>query len=463
VEPSPPNNPDIINPLIFRAYDIRGLSGTDITDEVAELVGRAYGSYINRDGGRVVVVGRDGRVSSPSIHKSLVRGITAAGVDVIDIGLSTSPMVYFATAYWRLDGGVNVTASHNPPEYNGFKLNLKGGRPLVEEEITQIRDMAQKRDFVEGKGQVYSREVKGDYYQKLLSLVKVGLGLRVVIDAGNGTAGPFAPGLLRQTGNEIIELYCDLDPTFPHHIPDPSIAENLVDLQAEVKETGANLGFAYDGDGDRIGIVDEKGQAINGDLGLVLLARDLLTRHPGAKILFEVRFSQVVIDDIKAHGGQPEMYKCGHSLIRKKMQEEGILLAGELSGHFYFGENYYGIDDSFLASLKIMEIVSRSQKPLSQFFEGLPKLVATPELRIPCDETKKFEVVEQATDFFRRHYPVIDIDGVRINFGDGWGLIRASNTGPLLSLRFEAKSQARLDEIKGIVSAKLADLGCPVG
>lgn len=449
-----------INPFIFRAYDIRGLTGTDINDEIAELIGRAYGTFINRSGGRTVVVGRDSRLSSPSIHKSLTNGIIAAGVDVIDIGLSISPMVHFATAYWQLDGGVNVTASHNPPEYNGFKLNMKGGLPLSGEQITQIGHMARQKDFVKGKGQIYSRQIKSDYYEQLLSRAKLSPGLRVVVDAGNGTAGYFAPELLRQAGCELTELYCDLDPTFPHHIPDPSVEANLADLQKKVKETNSNLGLAYDGDGDRIGVVDERGEVCKGDFILLLLARDLLTRHPGAKVLLEVRFSQVTIDDIKSHGGLPIMYKCGHSLIRRKMKEEGILLAGELSGHFYFGENYYGIDDSFLASLKIMELLSKTQKPLSQLFEGLPRLASSPEIRIPCAEDKKFEVVKKMTEFFRHHYEVNDIDGARIEFKNGWGLVRASNTGPALSLRFEAESEARLQEIQALVFDKLRDFDC---
>ena len=446
----------MLNPHIFRAYDVRGLIGADINADVFEKVGRAYGTLIRRNNGRRIAVGQDNRTSSAGLKAAFVGGVRASGVDVIDIGEVTTPLLYFATAHWRLDGGANITGSHNPVEYNGVKMVHPGAAPLTEDEIQTLRTTIEANGFESGQGGIETRSPREDYVATVTKLVRLARPLTVVVDAGNGIAGRYAPELLRRIGCTVIELYCESDGSFPHHLPDPEDAANVVDLQAKVLETHADLGIAYDGDADRVGIVDERGRRHEADLILVLLARDLLTRHPGATVVFDVKSSQLLIDDIKAHGGVPLMWKTGHSHLKRKMREDGILLGGEVSGHMFFAENYYGVDDGMLASCKILEIVARHAAPASELFDSMEHLHATPELKAPCPDDKKFQVVDELVAELRQHYDLVDIDGARVIFpGKGWGLVRASNTNPYLTLRFEARTEPDVESMKHIIYTAL--------
>jgi phosphomannomutase/phosphoglucomutase len=446
----------VINPHIFRAYDVRGKVGSDLTPEVARLVGRAYGTLVCRRGGREIALGRDNRLSSEALKSAFAEGVLSTGVSVVDIGLSPSPLLYFATAHWKLDGGANVTGSHNPIEYNGIKMVHPGAAPLTEDEIQSLLGIIRSGDFEAGTGSLRQADPREEYYTAIAGLARPARRLRVVVDAGNGVAGLFGPDLLTRLGCEVLPLHCESDGRFPNHLPDPEMEENMLDIMAKVVEAGADLGIAYDGDADRMGVVDDRGERHEADLVLILLARDFLSRHPGAPIVFDVKCSQNVIEEIKARGGVPRMWKTGHSHLKLKMREEGILLGGEVSGHMFFGENYYGVDDGILASAKIIEIASKSREPLSALFGSIPHLPATPELKAPCPDGEKFRVVEEITREFKKSHEVIDIDGARVIFPGGWGLIRASNTNPYLTLRFEAKTAEQIEEMKRIVYAALS-------
>jgi phosphomannomutase / phosphoglucomutase len=439
----------MLNPHVFRAYDVRGLVGGDINPDVFRQVGRAYASMIRRNGGRRIAVGRDNRLSSNDLKVGFVDGVRAAGLDVIDIGPSTTPILYFATAHWKLDGGANITGSHNPIEYNGVKMVHPGAAPLSEDEIQGLRAAIERGDFDTGTGGLSERSPRDDYRETIAGIVRPSRRLKVVVDAGNGVAGLFAPEILRRIGCEVVELYCESDGRFPNHLPDPEDEHNVKDLQAKVVELGADVGIAYDGDADRVGVIDERGERHEADLILILLARDLLTRHPGAKIVFDVKSSQALVDDIQQHGGVPIMWKTGHSHLKRKMRDDHILLGGEVSGHMFFAENYYGVDDGILASCKIIELAARAAEPLSRLFASIPRLRATPELKAPCPDGEKFKVVEDVTRELKRRYETIDIDGARVIFpGRGWGLVRASNTNPYLTLRFEATTDREIEEMK---------------
>jgi phosphomannomutase/phosphoglucomutase len=446
----------MLNPHIFRAYDVRGKVGRDINPDVFEQVGRAYATLIHRNGGRRIAVGQDNRTSSASLKTAYIKGVRASGVDVVDIGVVTTPILYFATAHWRLDGGANITGSHNPVEYNGVKMVHPGAAPLSEDEIQRLRTMIESNDFAAGAGGLEARNPRADYFDTVTKLIRLARPLRVVVDAGNGIAGSYAPELLRRIGCTVTELYCESDGDFPNHLPDPEDAANVVELQAKVVETKADLGVAYDGDADRVGIIDEQGRRHEADLILVLLARDLLSRHPGAKVVFDVKSSQLLVDDVKKHGGVPVMWKTGHSHLKRKMLDDGILLGGEVSGHMFFAENYYGVDDGLLASCKILEIVARHASPASQLFDSMEQLHATPELKAPCPDGEKFQVIDELVRELRGRYELVDIDGARVLFpGKGWGLVRASNTNPYLTLRFEAKHEPDIDEMKRVIYGAL--------
>jgi phosphomannomutase/phosphoglucomutase len=442
------STPAGLNPFIFRAYDVRGKVGIDITPPVFEQAGRAFGTLVRRRSGRAVALGMDNRTSSPSLKEAFAAGVLATGVDVVDIGVNHTPLLYFAVAHWKLDGGATVTGSHNPVSDNGVKMVHAGALPLTEEEIQGLLETIRRGDFETGQGRRTTRDPREEYFRAITVRVKLARRLTVVVDAGNGVAGLFAPELLRRIGCEVIELYCESDGTFPNHLPDPEMEENVRDLIATVRETHADVGIAYDGDADRMGVVDEGGARHEADLILALLARDLLTRQPGAKIVFDVKSSQVLVDDIRAHGGRPIMWKTGHSHLKRKMREDGILLGGEVSGHMFFAENWYGVDDGILASCKFLELMARSPEPVSAHFATLPHLHATPELKAACPDDKKFGVVAELVREFKGRYETVDIDGVRIIFPDGWGLIRASNTNPYLTLRFEGKSASSVEAMK---------------
>ena len=439
----------MLNPHVFRAYDVRGLVGPDINADVFRQVGRSYATLIRRNGGRRIAVGQDNRISSGELKRGFIAGVRAAGVSVVDIGLSTTPILYFATAHWKLDGGANITGSHNPIEYNGVKMVHPGAAPLSEDEIQTLRAIAEQGDFESGAGELTERSPRDDYFDTIAAMISPARRLRVVVDAGNGVAGLYAPTLLRRLGCEVIELFCESDGRFPNHLPDPEDEHNVEDLKAKVVETGADLGIAYDGDADRVGVIDDRGQRHEADLILILLARDLLARHPGAKIVFDVKSSQALVDDIRQHGGVPIMWKTGHSHLKRKMRNDHILLGGEVSGHMFFAENYYGVDDGILASCKIIDLAAASPIPISRQFATIPHLRATPELKAPCPDGEKFRVVEEVTRDLKQRYETIDIDGARVIFpGRGWGLVRASNTNPYLTLRFEAHTDAEISEMK---------------
>lgn len=441
-----------VNPEIFREYDIRGVVGKDLTPTTVELLGRAYGTYIQEFGGREVIVGRDNRASSEEFREALVAGLLSTGCDVVDIGLVVTPIFYFSRLHYGIDGGVMITGSHNPPEFNGFKMS-HGHATIYGEEIQKIREIIERGQFATGRGHQRHVDPVPAYLSTIKERVKLGRRLKVVVDAGNGTAGLFAPGLLEDLGCDVVPLYCDSDPTFPHHFPDPVKPENLRDLIATVQRTGADLGVAFDGDADRIGAVDEKGQVIWGDTLMILYWREILPRHPGAAAIIEVKCSQALVDEVKRLGGQPFFYRTGHSLIKAKMKEIGAVFTGEMSGHMFFADEYFGFDDALYAAARLLRILSHAEKPLSALTADIPRYYSTPEIRVDCSDREKFQVVEEIKASFRREYEVIAVDGARVLFPEGWGLVRASNTQPVLVVRAEARTPEGLEAIK----ARLAD------
>jgi len=444
-----------MNPRIFREYDIRGLVDIDLTDDVVLQIGKGYAAYLSRLGKKKAAVGRDGRLSSPRFRDQLVRGMVSGGLEVIDLGVCPTPVFYFSLFHFDRDGGIMITGSHNPPEFNGFKV-CAGKTTLYGEEIQNLKRIIETGDFPSGQGAVFSREIIPAYQDYLLKNVHLDRSLKVVIDSGNGTAGAVAPKILRDLGCEVIDLYSEVDGRFPNHHPDPTIPENMQALIAKVKETKAEVGIGYDGDADRIGAVDQLGNIIWGDQLLILFSREILSRHPGATIVSEVKCSQNLYDDIARHGGQGIMWNAGHSLLKSKMKQEKALLGGEMSGHIFFADRYFGYDDAIYASCRLLEILSRTSRTIPELLSDLPKTFNTPEIRVDCPEEQKFELVEKVKESFRGEYPLVDVDGVRILFPDGWGLVRASNTQPILVLRFEAQSEKRLQEIRDIVEKRIA-------
>jgi phosphomannomutase/phosphoglucomutase len=448
-----------MNPEIFREYDIRGLAENDFDAEFALLLGKVHGTAVAERGGRRVAVGRDCRATSDAYAEAVMAGLMAAGVQVYDIGVCPTPLMYFSLFHLDLDGGIQVTASHNPSEYNGFKICL-GKDTLYGAQIQEIRDKMEGAQFREsGGGKLEPFDIVTPYQRHLLNDVpKLQRPLRVVVDAGSGVGGPVAPPLFRQLGCAVWEIACVPDGRFPVHHPDPTVPENLQLLIDKVRSEKADVGIAYDGDADRIGAVDENGRIIWGDELLVLFARDVLKRNPRAVIISEVKCSQRLYDDIARHNGTAIMWKAGHSLLKAKMKETQALLAGEMSGHMFFKERYFGYDDAIYASLRLLEILARTDRPLSALLDDLPPSVSTPEMRVDCPDDKKFALARKATEYFRQRYDVIDVDGVRVKFPEGWGLIRASNTQPALVLRFEASSPEKLSEYRSIVESKLKEL-----
>ena len=443
-----------INPQIFREYDIRGVVGKDLTEGIIELIGKAFGTYLRKDGRKKVSLGRDCRLSSPAFAKAMTHGINSTGVDVVDIGMVTTPMVYFSLFNLDVEGGVMITASHNPSEYNGVKLCVDK-EALFGEEIQKIRRIADAGDFASGKGGVEIASIMDDYVKLLRENVKIKPGIRVAIDCGNAMTGIVAPEILKEFGCEVTEFYVTPDGRFPNHHPDPMVEENLKDLINAVQKEKLDLGIGFDGDGDRIGVVDENGNIIWGDMLLTIFARDVLKTIPGAKIIGEVKCSTRLFKEIEKHGGRPIMWKAGHSLIKHKMKVDGAVLGGEMSGHIFFGDKFFGYDDAVYAALRLLEIISNTGKSVSELLDGIPPAFTTPEIRVECPDEIKFQLIEKVKEEFKKEYKVIDVDGVRIEFPDGWGLIRASNTQPALVLRFEAATKERLQEIRSLIERKL--------
>ena len=439
-----------MNPEIYREYDIRGVIGEDIKEGDFISLGKGFGTYLNRLGRKKIVLGRDCRLSSPKIRDGVMDGLISTGCSVVDVGICPTPTLYFAIRHLKADGGIMITASHNPPHYNGFKI-CSGFDTIYGKEIQKVRMLIEGADFVIGKGTYSSYEIIEPYIAMITGDIKIIPGIKVGFDAGNGTAGPVGVEILRSLGCDLYDLYCDMDGSFPNHEPDPTVLDNMRDLIKEVREHNLNVGIGVDGDGDRIGVVDSSGNIVFGDMLLLLFARDVLSDHPGATIISEVKCSDRMYKDIEAHGGNAIMWKTGHSLIKSKMKESGALLAGEMSGHMFFADRYFGYDDAIYASCRLLEILSKTGKSLSELLADVPQSYTTPEIRVECPDHKKFELVDRLKDEFSTQYKIIDVDGVRIVFDDGWGLVRASNTQPALVLRFEAQSKERLEEIKTMV------------
>ncbi len=447
-----------MKPHIFREYDIRGIVPDELNEEAAQRLGLGMGTYFQEHGAGQVSVGRDCRLSSPDLATGLIKGLTSSGLDVVDVGMVPTPLLYFSIHHLKMDGGVQITGSHNPPDFNGFKICL-GTASVHGDEIQDIRKIIESGSFTNGEGQLARVDVVKPYIDFVTNNIKTGENRpRVVLDAGNGVGGPVGLEVYEKLGFDVIPMYCEPDGWFPNHHPDPTIPENLAPMTAEIKASSADFGIAFDGDADRIGVVDREGTIIWGDQLMIIFARDLLSRYPGAAIIGEVKCSQVLYDDIEARGGRAIMWKAGHSLIKSKMKEEGALLAGEMSGHLFFGERYFGFDDAIYAGARLLEIVSRTGQDLNELLEGVPEMVNTPEIRMDCPEEKKFEIVSALVTEFKKSYSVIDVDGARVIFDNGWGLIRASNTQPVLVLRFEATDNQRLEEIRNVFMEKLNKL-----
>jgi phosphomannomutase/phosphoglucomutase len=445
---------------VFREYDIRGVVDKDLTSEFVYMLGRALGRVYASENVRAVAVGRDARASSPGFRDEIVRGLTKSGINVFDIGLVPTPVLYYALFNLDVGGGVMITGSHNPPNENGFKICL-GKSTIHGQAIQEIRDIMVNEDFISGKEGAYSSvSLNEKYVDEICRALRIrpeGRKIKAVVDAGNGTGNIVGPDLYRCMGHDVIELYSQPDPAFPHHHPDPTVPENLNDLMAKMSETGAEVGIAFDGDADRIGVVTGGGDILWGDQLLIIFARDILTGHPGGKIIGEVKCSEALFEEVDKAGGEPIMWKVGHSLIKAKLKEEEAALAGEMSGHLFFADRYYGYDDAIYAGARLLELLSRSDTDLQEIAGTLPKMYNTPEIRLECPEELKQAVVERVAADFSKDFPVHRIDGVRVKFPDGWGLVRASNTQPVLVLRFEAASPRHLDEISISVREKVRE------
>jgi len=446
-----------MNQNIFREYDIRGIVGEQLTDETVAILGKAIGTFFRQNGARRIAVGFDARESSPRFCASLTRGFNETGGDAVLIGRVPTPVLYHTVFTRDVDGGVMITGSHNPPDHNGFKICL-GKQALFGSQIQEIKQIALGGEFSGGAGKIEEIEVLDDYEKDILSKISFGTRkLKAVLDGGNGMGGVTAVPVYEKLGVELVKLFTEPDSNFPNHHPDPTVTENLQDCIAAVKESGADLGIAFDGDGDRIGLIDETGRIIWGDELMVLLSREILKENAGATIIAEVKCSQNLFEDIARHGGTPIMWKAGHSLIKAKMKETHAALAGEMSGHIFFADRFYGFDDATYAGARVLEILSKTGKKLSELLADLPETFSTPELRVDCADEEKFAVVERIAREFEQTNEVITIDGARILFENGWGLVRASNTQAILVLRFEADSEENLARIRETVESKLRE------
>lgn len=444
---------------ILREYDIRGIVGKTLSAADARAIGRAFGTTVKRQGGKVVCVGYDGRVSGPELETALVEGLTSTGIDVWRVGRGPTPMLYFATREFKADGGIMVTGSHNPPDHNGFKMML-GKAPVFGSQIQDLGKLAAAGDAEKGQGKVSDRPAFDEYVARLLKDYRGDKKLKVVWDAGNGATGEALEALVKKLPGEHHTMFTDIDGTFPNHHPDPTEEKNLVDLQKAVREKNADIGIAFDGDGDRIGMVDGQGRVLWGDQFMVLLAEDILKSTPGATIIADVKASQTLFDRVAAMGGKPIMFKTGHSLIKSKMAETGAPLAGEMSGHIFFADRYYGFDDALYAAVRTLSILAQRDQTLAQFRDTLPVVINTPELRFACADDRKFKVVEEVRDrLSASKAEVNDIDGVRVKTADGWWLLRASNTQAVLVARCEAKDKPGLERLKAQLSEQLQKSG----
>ena len=451
-----------VNPKIFREYDIRGIVGQDLDEPTVETLGRAMGAFFLGRGQRDVAVGRDCRLSSPGFAAALQRGLLSTGCDVTDLGVVPTPLLYFSVFYKKKEAAVMITGSHNPPEHNGFKM-MSGEETLYGKTIQALYEIVRKGVYPQGQGRLAPLDVVSEYQDYVSKNVRFARPVKVVIDAGNGTGGAVAVPLFRRMGAEVVDIFCEPDGRFPHHHPDPTLPEAMEALAAKVRETGAELGIGYDGDADRIGVIDDERQILWGDRLLVLFARDILPGRPGAAVISEVKASKVLYDEVERLGGRPVMWRTGHSLIKKKIKEEKAPLAGEMSGHIFFGDRWFGFDDAIYASARLLEILSRSKTKLSAALADLPKTHVTPEIRIYASDEVKFRIVEDVRRELAARRTVIDIDGVRAIYPRGWGLVRASNTQAVIVLRFEADTEEDLAaiqaEIRGLLEKAINRLG----
>jgi len=449
-----------MNPEIFREYDIRGVAEKDLNALDVVKIGQAFGTFVRRKGYKTVTVGKDCRLTGDKYAVATIKGLLSTGCDVFDIGMVPTPVSYFSTIQLNADASLMVSASHNPKEYNGFKM-MCGGDAVYGEDIQKLHQMILDDDFFqEPKGQLRVEDVLIPYINYIINhnIVLSGKRFRVGVDCANGVAGLTAIPILKALGCEVHELYVTPDGNFPNHEADPTINANMKELISLVREKKLDVGFGFDGDGDRIGVVDEKGTLLFGDQLLIIFSREILSRIPGALFVSEIKCSQATYDDIKKHGGRGIMWKAGHSLIKQKLKKEKAALAAEVSGHIFFADRYFGFDDAVYAACRLLEILSATGKSVSALLEGVPKRVITPEIRMECPDDVKFKIVEKAVAYFKKEFPVIDIDGIRFQLSDGWGLVRASNTQPALVLRFEAPTQKRVEEIKTWVLDVLAQI-----
>lgn len=453
-----------VSHTIFREYDIRGIVGRDLTGDVLEAVGRAYATRwrraTGRDSGRIAV-GHDNRPSSPELARRMCRGLNASGLDAVLLDTVPTPTLYYATVALGTDGGIQITGSHNPPEYNGIKM-VVDGRSLYGDAIQELRELVEREDFEAGAGETTGEAILQRYAREISERAAVDGDVHVVLDCGNGTGSVVAPTALRAAGVQVTCLYCESDGTFPNHHPDPTVDENLVDLIARVRETDADLGIGLDGDADRIGAVDGNGRIVRGDHLLLLYALDVLEEHPGAEVVFDVKCSQALPEMIEAAGGVPVMWKTGHSLIKERMKQGGAPIAGEMSGHICFADRFYGFDDAIYAAARLAQLVAHGGRSLAELANRIPDYPSTPEVRLDCPEERKFGIVERVAAHYGATHEVIDIDGARVSFDDGWALIRASNTQPVIVVRFEADTEEGLRRIRDDVAEILAAEGVDV-
>jgi phosphomannomutase/phosphoglucomutase len=447
-----------LNPYIFRKYDIRGIVEEDFTPEVVTNLGRAFGTYITRAGGKTVAVSGDIRLTTPRLMENLMDGLMAVGIKVLNMGIAPTPANYFSMFHLDADGAVQITGSHNPPEFNGFKISYKQ-RAFYGDQIQGLKELIDEEDFDYAQGSVEKIEILPAYMEMLQSKITLKKNLKAVMDCGNAAACLVAPQVFKIMGIETRELFSNIDGTFPNHHPDPTEDHNLVDLIREIQEGDYDFGVAYDGDADRVVAVDEKGGIIRSDVLMALFLPEII-KNDGDAIVFDVKCSQALEDMIHKYGGTPVMWKTGHSLIKDKMKEMNVAFAGEMSGHIFFADNFFGFDDAVYVSLRLAQLLSNTERTLSEMTAEIPKYYSTPELRLDCsDDEEKFNIAREAEAYFTEHYDCITVDGVRVKFEDGWGLVRASNTQPVIVCRFEAKTRERMKEIQELIMGKLQEFG----
>jgi phosphomannomutase/phosphoglucomutase len=446
-----------MNPYIFREYDIRGIVAEDFPDEVVELLGKGMGTYFREYKARTIALSGDIRLSTPHLKRVLARGILSTGIDIIDLGIVPTPVNYYSMYTLPVDGAIQITGSHNPANMNGFKISHEQ-KAVFGDQIQYIKSIIEKGEFARGSGKMSAKELLEEYKQMIISKVKLARPLKIAMDCGNGAGSLTGPEIFREIGCDVTELYCNVDGRFPNHHPDPTVTKNLKDLIAEVQKGGYDFGVAFDGDADRIGVVDDKGQIIWADYLMILFLEEVA--RPGVPVIFDVKCSQALEEMITVRGGVPLIWKTGHSLIKQKMKDEHVPFAGEMSGHLFMGDEYFGYDDAVYVAARFARLLSRSSEKVSEKTARLPHYYSTPEMRLECkDDPTKFSIARQAAEYFKAHYECLDVDGVRIKFGDGWGLVRSSNTQPVIVTRFEAKTAGRLNEIRDLVLNKLREFG----